>query len=170
MSNDTTITVVGNLVADPDLKFLPSGRAVATVRIASTPRFRDRATGEWKNADTLFLTCNVWGQQGENTAETLIRGHKVIVRGRLKQRSYDTQHGERRTVLELDTENIGPCLSNATARVTRTQRSTTPGTATDGDQPTTDPWDTQAPTPTSGPWAEAATRVPVGAGAATPPF
>ncbi|MET8139907.1 single-stranded DNA-binding protein [Sphaerisporangium sp. NPDC005288] len=157
MSNDTIITVVGNLVADPDLRFVPSGRAVATVRLASTPRFLDRSTGEWKDADTLFITCNVWGQQGENVAESLQRGHKVIVRGRLKQRSYETPDGERRTVVELDAEDIGPSLATATARMTKTQRATT-ALAADLPQPSPTSWNA-AP---ADPWASA--PVPAGVG------
>ncbi|GGK81819.1 single-stranded DNA-binding protein [Sphaerisporangium melleum] len=158
MSNDTVITVVGNLVADPDLRFVPSGRAVATVRLASTPRFLDRSSGEWKDADTLFITCNVWGQQGENVAESLQRGHKVIVRGRLKQRSYETPEGERRTVVELDAEDIGPSLATATARMTRTQRATTMALAADLPQPSPSSWN-GAP---ADPWASA--PVPAGVG------
>lgn len=165
MSNDTPITVVGNLVADPDLKFVPSGRAVATVRVASTPRFQDRATGEWKDSPTLFLTCTIWGPQAENTAESLTRGTEVIVSGRLKQRSYETQEGERRTVVELDAEYIGPCLRKATAKVTKAQRYG--GTATSG-EPVTDPWANQAASPPTDPWANA--PVPAGVGAVDPPF
>ncbi|MEV6987469.1 single-stranded DNA-binding protein [Sphaerisporangium sp. NPDC051017] len=170
MSNETTITVVGNLVADPELRFVPSGRAVASIRIASTPRFRDRTTGEWKDAETLFITCNVWGLQGENVAESLQRGHKVIVRGRLKQRSYETPDGERRTVVELDAEDIGPCLGNATAKVTKAQRVTVPNSPADLPQPTSDPWTAQAAAPAPDPWTGA--PVPAGAGtnAAEPPF
>ncbi|MET8160373.1 single-stranded DNA-binding protein [Sphaerisporangium sp. NPDC005289] len=158
MSNDTVITVVGNLVADPDLRFVPSGRAVATVRLASTPRFLDRSSGEWKDADTLFITCNVWGQQGENVAESLQRGHKVIVRGRLKQRSYETPDGERRTVVELDAEDIGPSLATAMARMTKTQRVTTAAPAADLPHPSLNSWNA-AP---ADPWASA--PVPAGVG------
>ncbi|WP_424534209.1 single-stranded DNA-binding protein [Sphaerisporangium viridialbum] len=169
MSNDTTITVVGNLVADPDLRFVPSGRAVASVRVASTPRFLDRSTGEWKDAETLYITCNIWGQQGENVAESLQRGHKVIVRGRLKQRSYETPEGERRTVMELDAEDIGPCLANATAKVTKAQRVTVPDSPAHLAQPTGSPWDAQA-TPAPDPWAGVPVPAGVGPNAARPPF
>jgi single-strand DNA-binding protein len=121
--NETTTTVIGNLVADPELRFTKSGRAVATVRVASTPRFQDH-TGEWRDGSTLFLSCTIWGQQAENVAESLVRGHKVIVRGRLKQRDFQTRAGERRTVVELDAEDIGACLSNATVKVAKARRST----------------------------------------------
>jgi single-strand DNA-binding protein len=122
MSNDTLLTVVGNLVADPELRFTPTGRAVATVRLASTARYQDRATGEWRDSSTLFLDCVIWGLQAENTAECLLRGHEVIVRGRLKQHSYETGEGDRRTVIELEAEYIGPSLRNATAKIAKVKR------------------------------------------------
>ncbi len=122
MAGETIITVVGNLVDDPELRFTPSGQAVAKFRIASTPRTRDAQSGEWKDGESLFLTCSVWRQYAENVAESLQRGMRVIVNGRLKQRSYETKEGEKRTVFELDVEDVGPALRNATAKVTRVNR------------------------------------------------
>jgi single-strand DNA-binding protein len=122
MSNETTLTITGNLVDDPELRFTPSGQPVAKFRIASTPRFRDNSTGEWKDGDTLFLTCQVWRQAAENVAETLRRGMRAIVTGRLRQRSYETKEGEKRTVYELQVDEAGPSLRNATAQVTKTAR------------------------------------------------
>jgi single-strand DNA-binding protein len=120
--NETPLTVTGNLVDDPELRFTPSGVAVARFRIASTPRYRDNATGEWKDGDTLFLTCQVWRQAAENVAETLRRGMRAIVTGRLRQRSYETKEGEKRTVYELQVDEAGPSLRNATAQVTKAAR------------------------------------------------
>jgi single-strand DNA-binding protein len=122
MANDTTITLVGNLVDDPEMRFTASGAAVANFRVASTPRTFDRQSGEWKDGESLFLTCTVWRQYAENVAETLSKGMRVIVQGRLKQRSYDTQQGEKRTVFEVDVDEVGPALRSATAKVTKTQR------------------------------------------------
>ena len=122
MSNETTITVTGNLVEDPELRFTPSGVPVARFRIASTPRYRDNATGEWKDGDTLFLTCQVWRQAAENVAESLQKGMRAIVTGRLRQRSYETKEGEKRTVYELQADEAGPSLRNATAKVTKAAR------------------------------------------------
>ena len=121
-AGDTPITVVGNLVADPELRFTPAGQPVATFRIASTPRLRDNATNEWKDGDSLFLTCNVWRQAAENVAESLQRGMRVIVTGRLKQRSYETKEGEKRTVFEVEVDDVGPSLRNASAKVARANR------------------------------------------------
>ncbi|CAN5530114.1 single-stranded DNA-binding protein [soil metagenome] len=123
MAGDTVITVVGNLVDDPELRFTPSGAAVANFRIASTPRQFDRQTNEWKDGDALFLSCSVWRQAAENVAESLQKGMKVIVQGRLKQRSYETREGEKRTVVELEVDEVGPALTFATAKVTRASRS-----------------------------------------------
>ena len=123
MAGDTVITVVGNLVDDPELRFTPSGAAVANFRIASTPRTFDRQTNEWKDGDALFLSCSVWRQAAENVAESLQRGMRVIVQGRLKQRSYETREGEKRTVVELEVDEVGPSLAFATAKVTRASRS-----------------------------------------------
>src|ERR687887_568726 len=121
-AGDTQITIVGNLVADPELRFTPNGQAVAKFRIASTPRFRDQQSGEWKDGESLFLTCNVWRQAAENVAESLQRGMRVIVQGRLRQRSYETREGEKRTVYEIEADEVGPSLRNATAKVVKTQR------------------------------------------------
>jgi single-strand DNA-binding protein len=121
-AGDTPITVVGNLVADPELRFTPAGQPVATFRIASTPRMRDNATNEWKDGDSLFLTCNVWRQAAENVAESLQRGMRVIVTGRLKQRNYETKEGEKRTVYEVEVDDVGPSLRNASAKVNRASR------------------------------------------------
>jgi len=122
MAGDTVITLVGNLVDDPELRFTPSGAAVANFRIASTPRQFDRQANEWKDGEALFLTCNVWRQTAENVAESLTKGMKVIVQGRLKQRSYETREGEKRTVFEVEVDEVGPCLTFATAKVNRTPR------------------------------------------------
>jgi single-strand DNA-binding protein len=121
-AGDTPITVVGNLVADPELRFTPAGQPVATFRIASTPRIRDNATNEWRDGDSLFLTCNVWRQAAENVAESLQRGMRVIVTGRLKQRNYETKEGEKRTVYEVEVDDVGPSLRNASAKVNRASR------------------------------------------------
>ena len=121
-AGDTVITIVGNLVDDPQLRFTPSGAAVANFRIASTPRFLDKSTNEWKDGESLFLTCNVWRQAAENVAESLQRGMRVIVQGRLKQRSYETKEGEKRTVYEVEVDDVGPSLKSATAKVIKTQR------------------------------------------------
>ncbi|MET8503764.1 single-stranded DNA-binding protein [Streptomyces sp. NPDC004787] len=120
MAGETVITVVGNLVEDPELRFTPSGAAVAKFRVASTPRTFDRQTNEWKDGESLFLTCSVWRQAAENVAESLQKGMRVVVQGRLKQRSYEDREGVKRTVFELDVEEVGPSLKNATAKVTRT--------------------------------------------------
>ncbi len=122
-AGDTQITVVGNLVDDPELRFTPAGQPVARFRVASTPRFRDNASGEWKDGDSLFLTCNVWRQAAENVAESLQRGMRVIVSGRLRQRSYETKEGEKRTVYEVEVDDVGPSLRNASAKVNRANRS-----------------------------------------------
>src|SRR5262245_54007948 len=123
MAGDTTITVVGNLTDDPELRFTPSGAAVAKFRIASTPRTLDRASGEWKDGEPLFLACNIWRDAAEHVAESLTRGSRVIVQGRLRQRSYETREGEKRTVYELEVDEIGPSLRYATAKVQKMSRS-----------------------------------------------
>ncbi|MFI8695773.1 single-stranded DNA-binding protein [Dietzia sp. Die43] len=119
---DTPITVVGNIVADPELRFTPSGAAVANFRIASTPRRFNSQTNQWEDGEGLFLTCNVWRQAAENVAESLQKGMRVIVNGRLRQRSYETREGEKRTVYEVEVDEVGPSLKYATAKVTRTNR------------------------------------------------
>ena len=123
MAGETTITVIGNLTDDPELRFTPSGAAVAKFRIASTPRTLDRQSGEWKDGEPLFLQCSVWRQVAENVAESLQRGARVIVSGRLRQRSYETREGEKRTVIELEVDEIGPSLRYATAKVQKMSRS-----------------------------------------------
>jgi single-strand DNA-binding protein len=123
MAGETVITIVGNLVDDPELRFTPSGAAVANFRIASTPRIYDRQSGEWRDGDTLFLTCSVWRQAAENVAESLQKGMRAIVQGRLKSRQYETREGEKRTVFEIDVDEVGPSLRSATAKVAKTTRS-----------------------------------------------
>jgi len=153
MAGDTPITVVGNLTADPELRFTPSGAAVANFTVASTPRTFDRQTNDWKDQETLFLNCSVWRQAAENAAESLTRGMRVIVSGRLKARSYETREGEKRTVFEIDVEEVGPSLKYATAKVTRTTRSGGGGGFSGGGggaqggggQGGDDPWSTPAP-------------------------
>jgi single-strand DNA-binding protein len=123
MAGETVITLVGNLVDDPELRFTPSGAAVANFRLASTPRIYDRQSGDFKDGESLFLTCSVWRQAAENVAESLQKGMRVIVQGRLKQRSYETREGEKRTVFEVDVDEVGPSLRSATAKVAKVQRS-----------------------------------------------
>ncbi len=122
MAGDTIITVVGNLTADPELRFTPSGAAVANFTVASTPRMYDRQSGEWKDGEALFMRCSIWREAAENVAESLTRGARVIVSGRLKQRSFETKEGEKRTVVELEVDEIGPSLRYATAKVNKTSR------------------------------------------------
>jgi single-strand DNA-binding protein len=145
MAGETLITVVGNLTGDPELRFTPSGAAVANFTIASTPRNFDRQTNEWKDGDTLFLNCSVWRQAAENVAESLQRGMRVVAQGRLKARSYETREGEKRTVMELDVEEVGPSLKYATAKVTRATRSDSGGGGgfSGGGGGGNDPWATQ---------------------------
>jgi single-strand DNA-binding protein len=122
MAGDTVITIIGNLTADPELRFTPSGAAVANFTVASTPRMFDRQSNEWKDGETLFMRCSVWRDAAENVAESLQRGARVIASGRLKSRSYETKEGEKRTVVEMDVDEIGPSLRSATAKVNKTQR------------------------------------------------
>lgn len=122
MAGDTVITVIGNLTSDPELRFTPSGAAVANFTVASTPRTLDRQSGEWKDGEALFLRCNIWRQAAENVAESLTRGARVVVQGRLKQRSFETKEGEKRTVVELEVDEIGPSLRYATAKVNKVSR------------------------------------------------
>ncbi len=155
MAGETTITVIGNLVDDPELRFTPSGAPVANFRIASTPRTFDRQSNEWKDGDTLFLSCAVWRQAAENVAESLQRGMRVIVQGRLKSRQYETREGEKRTVFEIDVEEVGPSLRNASAKVTKTTRQGGGGGYSGGgggysggggqSAPADDPWASPAP-------------------------
>jgi single-strand DNA-binding protein len=163
MAGDTTITLVGNLTADPELRFTPSGAAVANFTVASTPRTFDRQTNEWRDGDAMFLNCAVWRQAAENVAESLQKGMRVIVQGRLKSRSYETRDGERRTVFEIDVDEIGPALRYATARVTRNASGSSQGGG--GSRPSAggsgdDPWASGAPSTAgarssqgSDPWA-----------------
>jgi single-strand DNA-binding protein len=123
MANETVVTVVGNLTADPELRFTPSGAAVTNFTVASTPRTFDRPSGEWKDGDALFLRCNMWRQPAENVAESLTRGMRVMVSGRLRQRSFETREGDKRTVVELEVDEIGPSLRYATAKVNKNARS-----------------------------------------------
>ncbi len=157
MAGDTIITVVGNLTSDPELRFTPSGAAVANFTIASTPRSFDRQTGEWKDGETLFMRCSVWREAAENVAESLTRGTAVLAQGRLQSRSYETKEGEKRTVVEMQVEEIGPSLRRATAKVTKAQRGGGGGSygggsgggswsgnqgGAGGGQPADDPWAT----------------------------
>ena len=122
MAGDTTITIIGNLTGDPELRFTPSGAAVANFTVASTPRTFDRQSNEWKDGETLFMRCSIWRDAAENVAESLVRGTRVIVSGRLKSRSYETKEGEKRTVIEMEVDEVGPSLRYASAKVTKTQR------------------------------------------------
>ena len=143
MANDNQVMLVGNLTDDPELRFTPSGAAVAKFRIASTPRTLDRQSGEWKDGEPLFLACNIWRDAAEHVAESLQRGSRVIVQGRLRQRSYETREGEKRTVFEIDVDEVGPSMKYATAKVTKTSRS---GGGGGGFQSggNDDPWASQA--------------------------
>ena len=145
-AGDTVITLVGNLVDDPELRFTPSGAAVAKFRMASTPRYLDKQTNEWKDGESLFLSVNVWRQAAENVAESLQRGMRVIVQGRLKQRSYETKEGAKRTVYEVEVDEVGPSLRNASAKVTKTQRGGGGG-GFGSPQVDNDPWASAAPAP-----------------------
>ncbi len=181
MAGETVITVVGNLVDDPELRFTPSGAAVANFRIASTPRTFDKQSNEWKDGDALFLSCSVWRQAAENVAESLQKGMRVVVQGRLKSRQYETREGEKRTVFEIEVEEVGPSLKYATAKVTRASRSGGGGGGYGGGQPSggggaasqggNDPWATPAPAgpqgggaPAADPWGAP------GVGSEEPPF
>jgi single-strand DNA-binding protein len=147
-AGDTTITLIGNLTDDPELRFTPSGAAVANFTIASTPRFLDKATNEWKDGDTLFLRCSIWRQAAENVAESLQRGMRVIAQGRLKQRSYETKEGEKRTVYEVEVDEVGPSLRSATAKVAKTQRGAGAGGFGGGAAAVDNgPWASAAPAP-----------------------
>jgi single-strand DNA-binding protein len=141
MAGDTVITVVGNLTADPELRFTPSGAAVANFTVASTPRSFDKTSGEWKDQPALFMRCNIWRQAAENVAETLVRGARVIVTGRLVQRSYDTKEGEKRTVVELQVDEVGPSLKYATAKLNKVSRGSDGSYASaSAGGPADDPW------------------------------
>jgi single-strand DNA-binding protein len=171
MAGDTIITVVGNLTADPELRFTPSGAAVANFTIASTPRTFDKNSNEWKDGEALFLRCSCWRQMAENVAESLQKGMGVVAQGRLKQRSYETKEGEKRTVVELEVDEIGPSLRWATAKVTKASRGGSGGSGGFGgggggggyngggsgggrQAPADDPWSTPAPASASGGWSD----------------
>jgi single-strand DNA-binding protein len=165
-AGDTTITMIGNLVDDPELRFTPSGAAVAKFRVASTPRYLDKQTNEWKDGESLFLQCQIWRQAAENVAESLTKGMRVILSGRLKQRSYETKEGEKRTVFEVEVDEVGPSLRNATAKVTKAQRSA--GGNGGFSAPAADSFNED-------PWAAASSSAPAGGGWGTsttdePPF
>ncbi|MPZ80993.1 MAG: single-stranded DNA-binding protein [Actinophytocola sp.] len=155
MAGDTVITVIGNLTADPELRFTQSGAAVANFTVASTPRTFDRQSGEWKDGEALFMRCNIWRQSAENVAESLTRGARVIVSGRLKQRSFETREGEKRTVVELEVDEIGPSLRYATAKVNKVSRGSGGGGfggsgGSGGGAPADDPWGSAPPAGSGG--------------------
>jgi single-strand DNA-binding protein len=167
VAGDTTITVVGNLTADPELRFTPSGAAVANFTVASTPRIYDRQSGEWRDGEALFLRCNIWREAAENVAESLTRGARVIVTGRLKQRSFETREGEKRTVMEVEVDEIGPSLRYATAKVNKASRSGGGGFGGGGSR--------QVPAQAGGgagddPWGSAPASGSFGGGDDEPPF
>jgi len=151
MAGETVITVIGNLTEDPELRYTPSGAAVAKFRVASTPRTFDRASGEWRDGEAMFLSCNAWRNLAENVAETLSRGSRIIVQGRLRQRNYETREGEKRTVFELEVDEIGPSLRYATAKVQKVSRGAGGagggGSRSGGGAPSDDPWATASPAP-----------------------
>lgn len=153
MAGETVTTVVGNLTADPELRFTPSGAAVANFTVASTPRFFDRQAGEWKDGEAMFLRCNIWRQAAENVAESLTRGMRVIVQGRLRQRSFETKEGEKRTVIELEADEIGPALRYATAKVNKVSRGQGGSGGFGGggaSAPAEDPWGSAPPAGSGG--------------------
>jgi single-strand DNA-binding protein len=143
MSNETTLTITGNAVADPELRYTPSGQPVARFRVASTPRYFDKQANEWRDGESLFLTCQAWKQLGEHVAESVTQGTRVIVSGRLRQRSYETKEGEKRTVYEVECDDVGVSLRNATAKVTRAARASA-GNGGRGGQAEPDPWTSEA--------------------------
>ncbi|PRW61911.1 single-stranded DNA-binding protein [Actinopolyspora mortivallis] len=148
MAGETVTTVVGNLTADPELRFTPSGAAVANFTVASTPRYYDRQAGEWKDGEALFLRCNIWRQAAENVAETLARGMRVVVQGRLRQRSFETKEGEKRTVIEMEVDEVGPSLRYATAKVNKISRGGSGGGS--GGFGGDDPWSSAPPAGSGG--------------------
>ncbi len=176
MAGDTTITVVGNLTADPELRFTPSGAAVANFTVASTPRIFDRQSSEWKDGEALFLRCSIWREAAENVAESLTRGSRVIVTGRLKQRSFETREGEKRTVFEVEVDEIGPSLRYATAKVNKASRSGGGGGGFgSGSRQAPAPAPASAPAEASGgsgedPWGSAPASGSFGGGDDEPPF
>ena len=163
MAGETVITVIGNLTADPELRWTQSGAAVADFTVASTPRTYDRNAGEWRDGDTLFMRCSVWRETAENVAESLRKGMRVIVQGRLTQRSYDTQQGERRTVVELQVDEVGPSLRRARAQVTRNQAQPASAPSASASASGGGGWGQEAPQ--YDPWGE-----PGGSASSEPPF
>lgn len=167
MAGETNITLIGNLTADPELRFTPSGAPVANFTVASTPRVFDRASGEWRDGDSMFLNCSVWRQAAENVAETLTKGMRVVVAGRLKSRSYETREGERRTVFEVDVEEVGPSLRYASAKVQRNAPGSGGG-GYSGPQSGGDSWSSgqqsggyqRSAAPANDPWAAAQSEEP----------
>jgi len=178
VAGDTTITVVGNLTADPELRFTPSGAAVANFTVASTPRIYDRQSGEWKDGEALFLRCNIWREAAENVAESLTRGSRVIVTGRLKQRSFETREGEKRTVMEVEVDEIGPSLRYATAKVNKASRSGGGGGGFGGggggggggSRQSSAPASSGGGAPADDPWGSAPASGSFGGGDDEPPF
>ena len=154
MAGETTITIVGNLTGDPELRFTPSGAAVANFTVASTPRTFDRQSNEWKDGETLFMRCSIWREAAENVAESLTRGTRVVVTGRLVSRSFDSKEGEKRTVIEMEVDEVGPSLRYANAKVTKTQRSGDGGGGFGGGGggQQADPWATGGSAPQQGGW------------------
>ncbi len=166
MAGDTVITIIGNLTSDPELRFTPSGAAVANFTIASTPRTFDRQTSDWKDGETLFMRCSIWREAAENVAESLTRGTAVIATGRLQSRTFDTKEGEKRTVVELSVDEIGPSLRRATAKVVKAQRGGSGG----GFSAPAQNWGAQS-APAEDPWATgSAGGTPAGGTAEDPPF
>lgn len=148
MAGETTLVLVGNLVSDPEMRYTPSGAAVTNFTVASTPRVMNKQTNAWEDGESLFLRCSIWRDAAEHVAESLVKGTRVIVTGRLKQRSYDAKDGEKRTVIELDVEDIGPSLKYANAKVNKVERSGTDGfspAARSGGARQDDPWGASAP-------------------------
>ncbi len=165
MAGDTVITIIGNLTSDPELRFTPSGAAVANFTIASTPRTFDRQTSEWKDGETLFMRCSIWREAAENVAESLTRGTAVIATGRLQSRTFDTKEGDKRTVVELSVDEIGPSLRRATAKVVKAQRSGGGGFSAPASN-----WGGSAPAATEDPWATGPAGSAAGPAAEDPPF
>lgn len=161
---DIQVTVIGNLTADPELRFTPSGAAVANFTIANNPRVYDKQTNGWKDGDPVFLRCNIWRQPAENVAETLVRGNRVIVTGRLRQRSFETREGEKRTVMELEVDEIGASLRFATAKINKVGRSSAPDGRSD------DPWGSGTSGGSDDPWGSAPATAGAAAGSDDPPF
>ncbi|HEU0191288.1 MAG TPA: single-stranded DNA-binding protein [Mycobacterium sp.] len=170
MAGDTTITVVGNLTADPELRFTASGAAVANFTVASTPRIYDRQSGEWKDGEALFLRCSIWREYAENLAESLTRGSRVILTGRLKQRSYETREGEKRTVVEVEVDEIGPSLRYATAKINKTSRGGGGGGFGGGAPSAPAAPSGSADGPADDPWGSAPASGSFGGGGDEPPF